>query len=237
MGGGEEERDAGVSQVRSMPLILAQGSFYTVRCMRHFAIYSHPWPARTAGQRARYMPTPREELTPVDSSAHRVSAKVLPTLDWKLAAAAKNPTKSRLRDRDAPQDEPPAKKRKTEPGAKASTSNKAKQALSGNHTRSGRESRLSTKAQDKDVIVKRPVGRPRKHPLPPPPPPPRSPTLSPAIHEGTPLASHDPIAQTVSAPVESRTTGQNRNMRPYARPTKATVVLYQPRGLLSYPPF
>ncbi|KAF7970303.1 hypothetical protein HWV62_24438 [Athelia sp. TMB] len=209
------------------------------RCMRHFAIYGHPWPARTASQRALYMPTPREELTPVDSASRRVSAKALSTLDKKLAAAAKNPGKSRLRDISA--DEPPSKKRKLESGASASVkfklSAKDKQALSANLSRSGRQSRPSIKAKEvevkpkvkePEVKIKRPVGRPRKHPLPVPPlPPPLSP--SPPLRDHSMPSSPALKQETISAPVTTIKPGPNRNMRPYNRPNKTTVVQYQPR--------
>lgn len=223
-------------QVRIYPSHLNCEIYILVRCMRHFAIYDHPWPARTAGQRALYMPTPREELTPSESISRRVSAKILSTLDRKLAAAAKNPGKSRLRD-DA-DDEPPAKKRKYEPSASAPV--KVKPFLSANPTRSGRQGRLSTKAQETDVKpkakepevkVKRPVGRPRKHPLPvpvpPPAPRPRSPAPRPKEYTPPPVVK----LETISAPVTTVKPGPNRNMRPYTRPNKTTAVQYQPRGM------
>lgn len=227
--------------VRIYPTHLNGETHILVRCMRHFAIYDHPWPARTAGQRALYMPTPREEVTPSESASRRVSAKVLSTLDKKLAAAAKNPGKSRLRD--VADDEPPAKKRKYETSASASA--KVKPFLSANPTRSGRQSRLSTKAQETDVRpkvkepeakakepevkVKRPVGRPRKHPLPVPPPAPRPRSPSPCPEEHTPPRAVK--LETISAPVTTVKPGPNRNMRPYTRPNKTTTVQYQPRGV------
>jgi histone-lysine N-methyltransferase SUV420H len=182
--------------------------------MRHFAIYAHPWPARTPGQRARFMPTPREELTPVDPSHRRITPKVLPALDRKLAAAAKSPSKSRRSESSA--DEPPTKKRKTETGSKATMSAEAKETLAGSgRTRSGRHSVPSTRAQESSV--KKPIGRPRSTT----PPPRMSTTVPRSISK----------MESVSAPVEPRRFFQRGKCPPpWSRPTKSTVVLYQPRG-------
>ena len=58
--------------------------------MRHFAIYAQPWPCRLPpnGHSTSFLPTPREEATPVDNSTRRVTQKALPVLDRKLQAAA-----------------------------------------------------------------------------------------------------------------------------------------------------
>ncbi|KAK2463199.1 hypothetical protein APHAL10511_004854 [Amanita phalloides] len=60
------------------------------RCMRHFAIYAQPWPCRVPlnGHSPSFLPTPRDEATPVDNSTRRVTHKALPVLDRKLQAAA-----------------------------------------------------------------------------------------------------------------------------------------------------
>ncbi|PFH50921.1 hypothetical protein AMATHDRAFT_143887 [Amanita thiersii Skay4041] len=60
------------------------------RCMRHFAIYAQPWPCRLPlhGHSPSFLPTPREEATPVDNTNRRVTQKALPVLDRKLQAAA-----------------------------------------------------------------------------------------------------------------------------------------------------
>lgn len=183
--------------------------------MRHFAIYRQPWPARTAGQLAQFVPTPREERTPVDSSPRRITPKTLPTLDRKLSAAAKSSAKSRRRD--SPVDEPPAKKRKTETKTKVTTPAKAQEVSAGSgRTRSGRHSVPSTKAQESDV--KKPVGRPRSKT-----PPPRT---------FTPVTKSAPVtkSESVSAPVEpQKAPMRNQLPRPWSRPTKSTVVAYQPR--------
>lgn len=184
--------------------------------MRHYAIYKLVWPARTAGQLARFVPTPREELTPVDSSPRRITAKTLPALDRKLSAAAKNPLKSRLRD--SPIGEPPAKKCKTETTkTKVTMSAKSQEVLAGSgRTRSGRHSVPSTKAQESDT--KKPIGRPRSKT-----PPPRT---------FAPIAKSVPVVRTVSvsAPVESqRAPMRNQLPRPWSRPSKSTVVAHQPR--------
>ncbi|KAF9465019.1 hypothetical protein BDZ94DRAFT_1215347 [Collybia nuda] len=88
------------------------------RCMRHLAIYGQPWPCRIALHGTNFLPTPREEATPVDSSTRRVTHKALPVLDRKLAAAASASTliKVKLKKREDISTERPAKRRKTEPG-------------------------------------------------------------------------------------------------------------------------
>ncbi|KAK7472765.1 histone lysine methyltransferase Set9, variant 2 [Stygiomarasmius scandens] len=85
------------------------------RCMRHMAIYGIPWPRRTPlpGTTSNFVPTPKES-TPVESS-RRVTQKVLPDLDRKLAAAAGS--KKRKRDDevgDAEVEKPTKKKAKTD---------------------------------------------------------------------------------------------------------------------------
>jgi [histone H4]-N-methyl-L-lysine20 N-methyltransferase len=160
------------------------------------------------------MPTPREELTPVDPSPRRITPKVLPALDRKLAAAAKSPPK--LRRSESSVDGPPVKKRKTETGSKVTMSAKAKETLAGSgRTRSGRHSLPSTKAQESST--KKPIGRPRSNT-----PPPRTFT---AVSKST------STPEAVSAPVEPRKFFQRKNCPPpWSRPTKSTVVLHQPRG-------
>ena len=183
--------------------------------MRHIAIYNHPWPARTPGQRARFMPTPREELTPVDPSPRRITAKVLPALDRKLAAAAKSPSKSRRSESSV--GEPPSKKRKTEAGRTVTMSAEAKETLTGSgRTRSGRHSVPSTRAQQSRA--KKPIGRPRSYT-----PPPRSFTAP---------SKSVSITESVSALVEPRKFFQRKPCPIPPRPTKSTVVLDQPRGAL-----
>jgi hypothetical protein len=151
----------------------------------------------------------------VDPSPRRVTQKVLPALDRKLAAAAKSPSK--LRRSESSVSEPPAKKRKTETGSKVTVSVKAKEALvRSGRTRSGRHSVPSTKAQESNA--KKPIGRPRSNT-----PPPRSTfTAAPKSMLNT---------ESVSAPVEPRKFFQRKHCPPpWSRPTKSTVVLYQPRG-------
>lgn len=177
--------------------------------MRHIAIYGHPWPARTAGQRALFLPTPREELTPVDASTRRVSSKVLPVLDRKLVAAAKNPLK---RTRESPADQPSTKKIKTENGSKATVSTKAKDNRSTTgQSKSGHQVLPDTQAPE--TVVKRRPGRPRLSSLP--------------RAVASPSAS---VNQSISAPVESQKFFSSSNLRHGSRPTKATVVQHQPRG-------
>ncbi|KAM6502447.1 hypothetical protein JOM56_002424 [Amanita muscaria] len=60
------------------------------RCMRHFAIYALPWPSRLSpnGHSPSFLPTPRDGLTPTETSARRVTHQVLPVIDKKLQQAA-----------------------------------------------------------------------------------------------------------------------------------------------------
>ncbi|KAF8070545.1 hypothetical protein FPV67DRAFT_1487777 [Lyophyllum atratum] len=86
------------------------------RCMRHTAIYGRAWPCRIPPHGPGFLPTPREEGTPLESASNRISQKALSVLDRKLAAAASSASpKTRKHDRDRASVEPPAKRRKTEP--------------------------------------------------------------------------------------------------------------------------
>ncbi|KAJ7178419.1 hypothetical protein C8R43DRAFT_872058 [Mycena crocata] len=88
------------------------------RCIRHFAIYGQAWPCRISIHGPVFLlPTPREEVTPVESVSRRVTKKALSVLDRKLAAAAASASaspKSRKRQREE-EDRPVLKRRKTEP--------------------------------------------------------------------------------------------------------------------------
>lgn len=100
--------------------------------MRHLAIYGQSWPCRIASHGTSFLPTPREEATPVESSTRRVTHKALPVLDRKLAAAASASasTKVKSRKREDATSERPAKRRKTEPGpGREVMSAKARKAL------------------------------------------------------------------------------------------------------------
>ncbi|THV02364.1 hypothetical protein K435DRAFT_351527 [Dendrothele bispora CBS 962.96] len=107
--------------------------------MRHAAIYGIPWPRRTPlpGTTSNFLPTPKES-TPVESS-RRVTHKVLPDLDRKLAAAASSKKKRRGSEEDV-EVEKPTKKTKTTP---SQSSGKGKE------------------RQDEEEDVKRKRGRPR----------------------------------------------------------------------------
>ncbi|KAF9051233.1 hypothetical protein BDZ89DRAFT_1107895 [Hymenopellis radicata] len=84
------------------------------RCMRHSAIYQHPWPRRVAlpGSASTSQGTPRE-ITPLGEStpSRRLSQKVLTALDRKLAASA-SVTPSKSLKRHAPEDDRPSKRPK-----------------------------------------------------------------------------------------------------------------------------
>ncbi|KII92950.1 hypothetical protein PLICRDRAFT_37760 [Plicaturopsis crispa FD-325 SS-3] len=131
------------------------------RCMRHFAIYSVPWPARTIEQ-ANRLSTPQESTSRTESPARRVTHKALPAIDRKLAAAASKPTKRR----HSIADERPAKRIKTEPVTRTQVEMSAtarKGLLSTGRTRSGRNSMPSVKMQlqTSDDNSKKKRGRPR----------------------------------------------------------------------------
>ncbi|TFK44803.1 hypothetical protein BDQ12DRAFT_742260 [Crucibulum laeve] len=103
------------------------------RCIRHFAIYQQPWPCRVAPHgSAVFIPTPREESTPVDPSTRRVSHKVLPVLDRKLAAAASasapvSPVKrGRPRKYERDEDGRPIKKRRIDIARKGTSDTRSK---------------------------------------------------------------------------------------------------------------
>ena len=187
--------------VLHIPTFVADKGFF-VRCMRHFAIYNYPWPARSASQRVLFMPTPREELTPVDSSTRKVSAKVLPALDKKLAAAIKSPLKSR--GREFAVEEPPTKKQKTDGSTKDIVSGS-------DRTTRGRHSLPSCKIRE--LNEKRSIGRPRLTT-----PPPRTTTTTKTIVK----------IESVSAPVDSRKVS-NRPPPPRPKSNKSIVVASQPR--------
>lgn len=175
---------------------------FFVRCMRHFAVYKFPWPARTASQMVLFMPTPREELTPVDSSTRKVPVKVLPALDKKLAAAIKSSPKSR--GREFAVEEPPSKKQKIDKGGKDIVSG------SGRISR-GRYSIASPKVGEHSE--KRPVGRPRLTT-----PSPRTTTTTKTIVK----------TESVSAPVDSRKVFK-RPPPPRPKSNKSIVAASQPR--------
>jgi [histone H4]-N-methyl-L-lysine20 N-methyltransferase len=124
------------------------------RCIRHFAIYGQPWPGRVPPHGAGFLPTPREDPTPVESSTKRVTHKALPALDRKLAAAASGSTKTRKHDDDS--SDRPAKRRKTESSSVAEVFPKAKKATQPND---GKSDKITAEVPEQPVKRKR--GRPR----------------------------------------------------------------------------
>ncbi|KAJ3791018.1 hypothetical protein GGU10DRAFT_63924 [Lentinula aff. detonsa] len=72
------------------------------RCMRHCAIYREPWPRRVPlpGCASTFNTTPREETTPAEF-ARKVTHKVLPVLDRKIAAVASSKRKRSSEVREA----------------------------------------------------------------------------------------------------------------------------------------
>lgn len=119
--------------------------------MRHFAIYSQPWPARLASQVVASAPRDDGE-----SSSRRPAPKNVPALEPKHAAD---------------DEERPAKRRKTEQGPVVEMSDKAKELLMAPKRKRGRP-RKHPMAEE---IPKRKRGRPRKsspvRPIRAPPPP------------------------------------------------------------------
>ncbi|KAF8556116.1 hypothetical protein OG21DRAFT_742412 [Imleria badia] len=108
------------------------------RCMRHFAIYAQPWPARLASQVVA--PVPRDDG---ESSSRRPAQKNVPAAEPKHVAV---------------HEERPAKRRKTDQGPVVEMSAKAKELLMIPKRGRGRP-RKHPMAED---IPKRKRGRPRK---------------------------------------------------------------------------
>lgn len=80
--------------------------------MRHFDIYGQAWPRRIPSNGSAFLPTPREEQTPGESSSsRRVTQKALPVLDRKLAAAASSPKTAGQKERAESR---PSKRQKTD---------------------------------------------------------------------------------------------------------------------------
>lgn len=106
--------------------------------MRHFAIYAQPWPCRVPlnGHLPSFLPTPREEATPVDNSTRRVTHKALPVLDRKLQAAAaaasgrSTPKASSKRRHQTHEDERPTKRAKLGSVPATPTKNRKRQGSS-----------------------------------------------------------------------------------------------------------
>ena len=103
----------------------AMESNYAIRCMRHAAIYGQPWPSRVAPHGTGFLPTPREDATPAEStSSKRFSKKSLSIVNNKLVATASASTKPRKCDNDL--NERPTKRQKVERSSKAESGAKVK---------------------------------------------------------------------------------------------------------------
>jgi len=125
--------------------------------MRHFAIYARPWPCRVPlnGHSPSFLPTPREEATPVDNSTRRVTHKALPVLDRKLQAVASGHSTPKASSKRRPQSQEvdrPAKRAKL--SSVHSTPTKSRKGQG--NTVNGAEVTFSDSA-------KRKRGRPRIH--------------------------------------------------------------------------
>ena len=96
--------------------------------MRHVAIYGQPWPSRVAQHGTGFLPTPREDATPPEStSSKRFSKKSLSIVNNKLAATASASTKPRKCDDDL--NERPTKRQKVERSSKAESEAKVKKVV------------------------------------------------------------------------------------------------------------
>ena len=128
--------------------------------MRHFAIYAQPWPCRIPlnGHLPSFLPTPREDVSPVDNSTRRVTHKALPVLDRKLQAAAAAasgqsiPKASSKRRHQSHEEERPGKRAKLSSAHTTPTKNRKSQGS----TSGGAEVTCSEP-------TKRRRGRPRIH--------------------------------------------------------------------------
>lgn len=176
-------------------------AFYLyARCMRHFAIYSQPWPARLASQVVT--PVPRDDG---ESSSRRPAQKNISAVEPKHTAVG---------------EERPAKKRKTEQGPVVEMSDKAKELLMGPKRKRGRP-RKHPMAEE---IPKRKRGRPRKSS----PVRPIRALPHPKLHASTPIKIIRPrISSPVS--VKSRSepaspSSSRGNLKP-----KSLAVKLQPR--------
>ncbi|KAH7888414.1 hypothetical protein F5I97DRAFT_694832 [Phlebopus sp. FC_14] len=112
------------------------------RCMRHFAIYGQPWPARLASQVV--FPVIKDDA---DTSTRRAALKSSGTVEEKHAPRA---------------EERPVKRRKTEPAPAVEMSAKAKELLIPMKRKRGRPRKYPL---PEDQPPKRKRGRPRKDDL------------------------------------------------------------------------
>lgn len=173
------------------------------------------------------LPTPREESTPFDAiSARKVTRKVLPVLDSKLAAAASATGRRRSRSTQMESEEPPKKRQRVDPVTKVQMSATAKKALASvARSRSGRARVPSLKVRALDQPLKRGPGRPRKYPRPedlPEKPAPR-PRGRPRKRPLSPVApSEDRSVSRASQAASSRARSSTVNL-------KALAVGRQPR--------
>ncbi|KAH8828156.1 hypothetical protein DL96DRAFT_1602017 [Flagelloscypha sp. PMI_526] len=146
------------------------------RCLRHIAIYGHPWPTRVSRDGASAVPTPRESV-PIDHT-RKVNPKSLPLVDKKLAAAAEAGRRRSSRDRQA--DERPTKRPRTESPArqpqrptvvvskvvKETAVRTTRNSISARSVRTSlRLTSSSSTSVSPTSSLKKKRGRPRKHPL------------------------------------------------------------------------
>ena len=176
-------------------------AFYLrARCMRHFAIYSQPWPARLASQVVTPVPRDDGEL-----SSRRPAQKSVPPIEPKRGARS---------------EERPAKRRKTDQGPVVEMSDKAKELLLVPKRKRGRP-RKHPMAEE---LPKRKRGRPRKSSPARPsraPPPSKSQTSTPVKASRTHIFS--PVSVKSRSEPASPSSSRS-NLKP-----KSLAVKSQPR--------
>lgn len=171
------------------------------RCMRHFAIYAHPWPARIQSQAVGI---PARDEVEVSSSRARPPQKSVPTVERKRASSV---------------DERPVKKPKTDQRPSVEMSAKAKELLVPPKRKRGRPRKYPLPEEE---LPKRKRGRPRKYPLPDGVPQPSSPPPKPPVTSPAPVIKPSaPSPQSVSKNDQSPSSRSNKS--------KVVAVQSQPR--------
>ncbi|KIJ67641.1 hypothetical protein HYDPIDRAFT_166169 [Hydnomerulius pinastri MD-312] len=173
------------------------------RCMRHFAIYTQPWPARLASQVVGS--ASRDDA---ETSSRRPVPKSVPAVESKHASGA---------------DERPAKRRKTEQPPVVEMSDKAKELLMPPKRKRGRPRKYPLPEEEPP---KRKRGRPRKNspprqPRPPPPSKPRA--VTPVIVKVIKPRMASP-ASVRSKSDDSSSSSSRSHLKP-----KSLAVQFQPR--------
>jgi hypothetical protein len=200
---------------------------FSLRCLRHHAIYEVPWPHRAATQ-ATSVPTPRES-TPAEPAAPRPNThKLLHAVGKKLSAASLTTSAPPLTTK---------RKRAVSPSAVAASTHKRRKtfglaSLPTGHTRelirkgwsrSGRKHLPTAKAREVGPAhsQKRPRGRPRLHPLPT--------SFARPSSSASVSTSAPPSTATASAPPALDFASSLLLLSPDSRTAKSRAVDDQPR--------